>query len=476
MKITLIISALLTLVSCNKTLEQNHKDLSLNQIINTNEDVLTDFIEVPENRSKKNGKKIELAYTVIKALNKNSKKAPLVYLQGGPGGPTLIMENAFKNTPYHNDRDIILMDQRGTGISNAICADYGNNLIQVLAKDLSPEEEYRELRKILVHCKMEATSKNIDLSAYNSRENAADFEDLRKHLGYDQFNLFGESYGSRLGLTIMRDFPKSVRSAILTGVFPPEINFYENLVGNFKQSLFEVFKVCDNDADCNTKYPDIKTDFLNVINLLNKEPYTFKFNNGDFVLNTQDVLLMLHQMLYRRSTIEQIPSFIKAIETKNDDVIRNSLRPAMGTISFINFAMYMSVNAYDELAFNGVKESVKDLKNNSELIVAPAYFGSDARLLEEWHSFRAKPYENKPVISNIPTLIANGRLDPITPPGNALLAAKHLENSFYIEFEADGHGVSFTPCFFEFSLEFLDNPEVQPDFSCVNMNTDIQWK
>ncbi|AXT20074.1 alpha/beta fold hydrolase [Flavobacteriaceae bacterium AU392] len=475
MKIKLILVAILFfLISCNSSTKTSHKDLSL-KIENT-ETRESGFIEVPENRTLKNNKTIKLAYVVIKSRNSNSKKHPILYLQGGPGAPTLFMERFWENNNLRNDRDIVLMDQRGTGLSNSICSDFGSKMFAVLAKNLSPEGEYHEMRKLLKKCKSIAIDKEIDLSAYNSKENAADFEDLRKHLGYEKWNVYGGSYGSRLALTIMRDFPEAVRTGTIFGVFSPEVSLYDDLINNFEQSLFGVFQECNNDLDCSKRYPALKKELFKALDILDKTPYEFDLNGNSFILNSQDMLLAVHQMLYSRATIAQIPLFIKAVNNKNVDIIKRGLQPTINVSNLINFAMNMSMNANDELPFTSerTKAFFANANSNSKKALIPAYFASDIKLLEEWHPYRSLPIENEPVVSDIPTLIANGKFDPVTPPRNAILASKNLSNSYYAEFKSDGHSF-FNSCFFNISREFLDAPYKEPDFSCLNQNTNIRW-
>ncbi|NAS31050.1 alpha/beta fold hydrolase [Flavobacteriaceae bacterium R38] len=462
------------IISCNQDTKGKANTLSFTQQFGSFENIEEGYLEVPENRTLNNGKTIKLAYVVLKARNQNAKKNPVLYLQGGPGAPTLIMANFFRNNSLRNERDIVLMDQRGTGASNAICSTIGNDMIGILAKDLTPEGEYQEMLKLLSECRSEVKKNNIDVSGYNSRENAADYEDLRKELGYEKWNVFGGSYGSRLAMTIMRDFPESVRSSTIFGIFAPETNLYANLVSNFKQSLFGVFEACENDPDCNQRYPDIKSQFFKTLNTLEQEPFSFRYNGEAFILNPQDMLLLTHQMLYSRSTMGLIPSFVKAINEGNSDVVRRALRPTANVSNLINFAMNMSMNAHDEIPFNNQANFLEDLKRNPEFAPGPAYFNSDAKLVEQWHSYRANAYENQPVVSDIPTFILNGRLDPVTPSQNARQAAKSLSNSYFAEFEMEGHSF-FNSCFFEMSQQFLDHPDKQPDMSCINNDVRIDW-
>ncbi|MEK6153044.1 alpha/beta hydrolase [Flavobacteriaceae bacterium 3-367] len=439
------------------------------------EGIVSGFLEVPENRSVKNSKTIRLAYRVLKAKGDSPKEDPILYLQGGPGGATLIMQNFWSNNALRADRDIVLMDQRGTGESNAICSDLGARLIQILSMDLTPEEEEVKILEATEHCKKEAVAQGTDLSGYNSRENAADFEALRKKLGYHRWNILGGSYGSRLGLTIMRDFPNSVRASILFGIFAPDSEIYTHFISNFNTALMAAFEECGEDPDCNIRYPRVKARFFEALKQLEKEPISFSYNGEPFVLNVQDALLVAHQLLYQKRMIGFLPAYVEALSKRDPDGLRQALGPTTATVNFINFAMYMSVMAYEELPFNGTLEFSKDLERHPEFSTGPAFFNSDPKALENWHSFRAKAHEDQPVVSNIPTLIANGRLDPITPASNAVELSKNLKNSYYMEFKRDGHSL-FNSCFFETCRAFLDSPRERPDLSCAAKSGPIPWE
>jgi len=432
------------------------------------------YLEVPENRTKQNGKSIQLAYTILEPVEETNKE-PIVVLQGGPGGPTLFMTEFFVQSPLHQDRAIIFMDQRGSGKSNAISENLGTEIMQVLAKDYSLEEEAKEIEQVLDAGKAIATKAGYDFSAYNSRENAADFEALRKHLGYEQWNLFGGSYGSRLGLTIMRDFPEGVRSAIFSGVFGVESNLYADFNSNFNRALTEVFEGCKEDANCNAQFSNLKTDFFALLNQLQTSPYHAKFRGQAFVINAQDLMLIIHQLLYGKESIAYIPVFIKAFNKPKSKLINEILEHVLSTLDIINLAMYLSVNTYEEIPFNGYDSFQKDLTENTAFPVAPAFFSSIAKYHKNWHPYRAPKVENQRVVSDIPVLLLNGQFDPITPPSNAESANQNLSNGYTAEFKGEGHNF-FNACFMQISSSFLNNKFQKPDFSCTIQEDSIEWK
>lgn len=445
-------------------------DLQLTQ----SDDVDCGYLSVPENRNNPDSREIKLAYVVLKATSSNAKKDPIVYLQGGPGGATLPMAGYFANTSLRRDRDFILMDQRGTGASHAMCADLGDQLLSILAMDLSREEELAELEKAAEACKRSMTADGVDQAGYNTIQNAQDLDDLRKALGYDQWNLFGGSYGSRLALAYMRDFPQHTRSAVMSGMFPVQINLYESLITNLKSSLFRVFDACAADSDCNRRYPELQKIFFETLNELKSNPHTFIWSGKPFTLNAQDLLLLVQQLLYTRDTYQEVPAFITGVKKKNERILRQAVQPLAGRARLINIAMNWSLNAHDEFTFAGNDMLQADLDANAELKPGPAFFMSDPPILENWHPFRAPAYVNEPVVSDIQSFVANGAFDPITPPANALETTKYLKNSFYVEFPWEGHSV-FGACYFSMIEAFLNDPSTEPDSECAKRKVRLNW-
>lgn len=430
------------------------------------------ILKVPENRENPNSRTLNLVYNVLKAKEPDSLKAPIVFLQGGPGAPTLIMEEFWANHPLRNDRDIILMDQRGTGASEANCTEYGKAMFDIMRKDLDQKGEIKALDSLMSACKKTMKLDEVDLAGYNSRENAADFEDLRKVLGYDKWNLYGGSYGSRLGLTIIRDFPNSVISAIFTGVFPPESELFGELIGNFEDSLFEVLLRCEQNENCNSLYPNLKERLLKTLKEIQSEPFTFDYNSKSFVMNREDALRVLHLSLYSRYSIGYIPRIIVALENGESEPINNALQHVEFLYDIANWPMNNSVMAYEELSF------IDSLKINK--VSEKSELGFDITIFEgltslsDLHPYRASVIENQPVVSEIPTLMVSGLLDPVTPPRNAKGALKHLKNGYEIIFPDESHDLS-NPCFLQIAEDFLNNPLSKPDMECSTVRNPIEW-
>lgn len=453
-----ILFLLVILVACSKT---------------SSDEVVDGILEVPENRNDPNSRTLQLVYKVLKAKKRDSTNAPIVYLQGGPGVATLIMEEFWADHPLRNDRDIVLMDQRGTGASRANCINIGDAMFAVITKDYNLEQDYEATVNLLAECKKKIQQNEVDLEGYNSRENAADFEDLRKALGYKKWNLYGVSYGSRLGLTIMRDFPKSVRSAILLGVYPPESNLFGDRVRSIEKSLLTVFQKCEDNKDCNSRYPNLKERLQEVLLRMETDPFRFDYNGNPFVLNSHDAFALLFVSLYDRHTISNIPLFIDAIENNDSKPVIEFIRSLEAFYSIFNLPMNYSVDAYEELPFFD-KSDLNAAIEQSEFGYAFSFYNLGVKLLSDWHSYRATAIENQPVVSKIPTLMVSGSLDQVTPPSNATSALKYLSNGHEVIFQNESHQF-INPCLFKITKEFLNEPYQKPEIDCSFEKKPIEW-
>ncbi|MCU0491295.1 MAG: alpha/beta hydrolase, partial [Chloroflexaceae bacterium] len=172
-------------------------------------------LTVTEDRKQNGGRLIQLAVVVVASIAADPAPDPILFLAGGPGGGAINDVEDWLYSPLRDERDIILLDQRGTGYSqpNLACPELA-------------DEGYDTELDALEACRDRLRQQWVNLQAYNSAATAADVAELREALGYEQINLFGVSYGSRVALTVLRDAPQGIRSVILDSAYPPEVNGY----------------------------------------------------------------------------------------------------------------------------------------------------------------------------------------------------------------------------------------------------------
>ncbi|MCA9906963.1 MAG: alpha/beta fold hydrolase, partial [Anaerolineae bacterium] len=172
------------------------------------------------------------------------------------------------------NHELVIFDQRGTGYSepSLACPESEELMLSTLDEDLDSEQSKGLLLQMVTACHDRLRGEGIDLAAYNSRENAADVDDLRRALGYDQWDLYGISYGTRLAQTVMRDFPDGVRSVVLDSTYPLSADLTVDTIANMDRAFDTFFAGCAANAACSEAYPDLENRFFALADTLNATP------------------------------------------------------------------------------------------------------------------------------------------------------------------------------------------------------------
>lgn len=443
------------------------------------ENVDCGILYVPEDRTDPNSPTIQLAFAVVYAPGPDVKPDPVIYLAGGPGGNAVDEVSGWLDISYLQDRDLILLDQRGTGYSfpSLNCPEIENS-----------EEDATQA------CHDRLVSEGVNLQAYNSAENAADVADLRVALGYDEWNLYGISYGTRLALTVMRDHPEGIRSVIIDSVYPPEVNSWEEYGQNTADVFATLFQACAADAGCAAAFPDLESVFYATVDQLNAQPAEYTGvdpdtgNGVDLSLSGTDLIDRLFQLLYSTESIPYLPWVISEVANGNYNALNDlesgaifeQERRRQEPVEDISDSegMNLSVECQEEVGFldedtalANVPTEPATLYDNSINTIRATF--SDCQI---WGVALGDPVEAEPVVSDIPTLVAAGEFDPITPAKWAESAASHLPNSYFFLFPGGGHGViDMNDCSRSIMQAFLDDPTQQPDGSCIDAMGPVQW-
>ena len=412
------------------------------------------FVEVPLGPD--SNETITIAVARIFTESENPVADPIVYLDGGPGGPSIA--NADWLHPLIRamspDRDVILVDQRGVGRSRP---------------NLNCTEDDESVEDALTGC-YDRLSGLTDLDEFNSVNNAHDFELIRQALGYETWNLLGISYGTRLGLTIMRDYPEGVRSALLDSVVPLHRDILAEIGINGYNSIVSTFAACSADPDCWVKYPDPMGQLLLLVENLNDspEPVGGSLLSGDFFLR------FVFELLYSPYSIAYIPRIIDDAAKGDFEVFEGLLQRTSGGPAF-SFGMHLSLHCAEEVPF-----STRLQYETFDAGVPEVFRGSLSGLdyinwCELWPVEAALAAENEPVVSDVPTLVVAGQYDPITPPSFAEAAHEYLTNSTYFMIANESHGASLSECGAELAREFFDDPGSEIDSSCLSAVPELEF-
>ncbi len=417
---------------------------------------------VLEDRNDPGGRRISLHVAIHRAFDRRPHPEPVVYLDGGPGASPLL--DGYWAYPFVHDRDLIVFDQRGTGLSQPSLD--------------CPEVTFLFLRDeidALRDCRRRLVGEGVSLAAYTSAAIAADLEDLRQALGYETWNLYGISYGTRLALTAMRDHPGGIRSVILDAVYPPQADIYEEGALNAQRAIDKLFSACAADAGCSGRFPQAEERFYELVARLDGRPRKVGdlLGIGGTDVDGSMLIMLLFHRLYITDVLADIPLTLDDFANGQWDELEGWLWDLLAFqrrlgLESLSEGLHYSVQCADELPFSDRGR----LSRTDPGVRAEVALALDWRYMIDncamWDVPPSDAIENAAVASDISTLLLAGTYDPITPPAWAELAARTLTNAQFFVVPGVGHGALGTSeCVDDIVAEFLDEPFLAVDGGCV---------
>lgn len=440
------------------------------------------FLTVLEDRAKPDGYVIKLAVARLRGSVPSPRPDPVIYLAGGPGESALHKAAAvFGDQAFIADtrfiweeRDLILLDQRGIGRSEPRleCPVYYRRRTGLPALGLDPDEVQREVDALLA-CKRSLSEQGIDVGAYTPEAIAADVADLATAMGYQTYNLFGSSFGTLPALTVMRDYPDHVRSAVLDGVWPPQVNVAEARHGNVTAALEALFRRCEADPECSRSYPDLEREFWQVVDRYSARPTTITEHDSDpsewyeVEVDGHFMVRRMEESLRSNSWNPYLPFLVHRIAGGDRSVADAFIQPMSGWgPMFDNSAAWAALLCHAEGGFDDLSGVLADSAAYPR-IADPEAVDLIPALCAAWHDPATEPMDRAPVASSVPTLLLSGEFDPITPPRWADLAAETLSRSHSHVVAMGGHGVGIdTQCGRALVGTFLNVPSADPAPDC----------
>jgi len=431
------------------------------------------YLEVPENHDKPDGKKIKIAYAVIKTTSATPAMDPMIFFSGGPGGSSLGAGfiGFMKTSPIGKKRDIILFDQRGINNSSAL-PDIGKGVFDAMAADTDIAGEGKLIAKTLDEYKKKAESGNIDLENYNTNQNARDVGALMDTLGYKKYNLFGVSYGTRLARTIQDLFPDKIRTVTLDSPNLMTDDFLIDRMRSYSAAADKVIKFCAGDSECRKAFPNLEKDYNDVVKKLEKKAMPVEYDGSVFYVNSQDAVYFLRRQLYSNNAKKLFPEFVMALKSGNKKVIRTAIVREKGDVTngSFNSSMFLAVSVFESMDKRNTPKKIDAMYQ--KLPYFPAQLGFFTNLYIEgmrWHGRMLPINERKFKISTVPTMIFVNQYDPVTPPENGPLFQKKLTKSHLYILDVGGHSGGDFPCKMRVMEQFMDDPDAAPDGSCLKL-------
>jgi pimeloyl-ACP methyl ester carboxylesterase len=420
-------------------------------------------LTVFEDRAAKIGRQISLWIVVLPAMRPVAAD-PLVFLAGGPGQGAAQLARQIRAAfrTVQRTRDIVLVDQRGTGKSNPLnCRSDANSLREMTEPT---ESGLDRLKRCLA-------GYNADVRLYTTNIAMDDLDDVRAHLGYDRINLYGGSYGTRAALVYLRRHGEHVRTMILDGVAPMDMRLPMFTARDAQRALDKLLGDCDADRACKQAFPDLSTRIRNLLQRLEQSPATVRIVHPrtgiaeEVRVEARVVASILFSALYSPLTASIVPALVDQAERNEFQSLFALGLAGEGTSENMSMGMQLSVLCSEDAA----RVTLADVQQaTAGTIFGSHLLGSQLKACEVWPRGAVDASYYEPVVSDVPALVLSGDLDPVTPPTWGEAVVTSLENGRHITVPGTGHGVIGTACGQKLIQDFLDSASAASvDASCV---------
>lgn len=434
------------------------EDCSLTSASGAQTDARCGTLIVPEDRATPGGRTVELNIAVIPAIKRKPEPDALFLLAGGPGQSAIEAFPAMLPMIFniHQDRDIVLVDQRGTGESNPL-------------RCLDAEDESLSNEQALAKLKSCPATLDADLRYYTTEIAMTDLDEVRAALGYDTINIYGASYGTRAALTYLRMFPEHVRTITLDAVVDPDFVMFVDAAQDGQAALDSFFNRCENDDACQETFPALKTEFDALLSRLEDTPADISIRHPvtnkplDLTVTRELVTNMVFNTLYSPDLVATLPLSIH-VAYKDEDYVP-LISQALLVDAGLYDGMFYAVTCTEDSPLISAKDAAQQSKGS--------VFGDRtiefAETCESWPKGQVSDEFRTPFTSNVPALILSGDADPITPPRHAQKVADQLTNDVHLIFAGMGHGNLANRCTVNLFNEFVASASIAGlDTSCVD--------
>ena len=420
-------------------------------------------LEVAENPAEPAGKRITLNLAIAPATGKTTEPDPVFFFAGGPGqaaSETWVMIRSTLNK-IRKTRDIVMIDQRGTGGSNKLACE------SEIEEDLNQEIDLDLIRSETEKCLADLDG---DPRFYTTSIAMGDYNLVRQAMGYDKINIMGVSYGTRAAQVYLHLFPDTVRSVTLDSVVPMQLALGQEHAQMLDRSVQTVFEHCSEDESCNSLFPHQAEELNTLFTQLRNEPQQITIINPvsgepqEMRLTADTLGVAIRFLSYSSETQAMIPLLVHEALTTGDlsRLASQALLIMTGLNEMLSKGMELSVMCSEDYPFLDLSADYSHtLMGNLmlEIIGLQCKIWPRGEVSEDFH---------QPVVSDIPVLLMSGERDPVTPPHYAAQAAETFSNSLSLVARGQAHSVMKNVCLRDITTEFIEKGSVENlDTSCV---------
>ncbi len=418
-------------------------------------------LTVFENRAARSGRQITLCLAVLPAVSRSPAPDPLFFLTGGPGQAATesYLQMSFAFDKINQQRDIVLVDQRGTGQSHPLRCSTAQTAKREDLSAYSDEEVAAWLEKCLDQL-------DADPRLYTTSLAMDDLDQVREALGYDQINVYGVSYGTRAALTYLRQHPEHVRAIILDGIVPPDLALGPDVAPDAQRALGLIFGRCAADPACQSKFPNLRAEFNSLLATLEQQPVKVNLAHPitgratELTLTRAKAAAVVRLLSYAPETAALLPLLIHTTQTTGDYhlLAAQYLLVSEQLADTISNGMAYSVVCAEDVPFFTPAEAAR--------ADAGTYLGdSETRQLFKicsiWPRGDIPANAKEPMTSTVPALLLSGEADPVTPPSNGDRVAAAFPHSLHLVAPGQGHNVIYRGCLPKIAAAFIESGAVE---------------
>ena len=381
-------------------------------------------------------------------------------LAGGPGASAIEFYAAYSGAFEHvrRHRDILLVDQRGTGSSSRMDCDVDEDIIEGAFSEEQVLEVTRECLAALPH----------DPRFFTTSVAVTDLEAVRAALGYGPLNLYGVSYGSRVAQHFAKRYPASTRSIVLDGVVPPQIVLGPQIATEAQEALDNIFARCAADENCNERFPGLPHAFQQLREQVEQEPVTVEIPDPvtgrrepvDF--GAAELAGAVRLLAYNANSISIVPLLIHTAASGNLEPLAAQIRMLAEQMSdALALGMHNAVMCSEDAPFyDGMAIDHEALEAS---YIGVVQLDAITAMCSVWPAGPVDDDFRTPLATDIPVLLLSGEADPITPPEYAELAMIALEQAQHLTGAKQGHGQAAVGCMPRLIGQFVESPGRLPD-------------
>lgn len=419
--------------------------------------------DVAENPSEPDGRKISLNIAIAAATGKTTEADPVFFFAGGPGqaaSETWVMLRPVLNK-IRKSRDIVMIDQRGTGQSNKLACD------SEIEEDLNQEIDLDLIRTETEKCLAELDG---DPRYYTTTIAMGDYNRVREAMGYEKINIMGVSYGTRAAQVYLRLFPETVRTITLDSVVPMQLALGQEHAPMLDRSVEAVFKDCARDETCNSLFPHQAEELSALFRQLRIEPRQITIINPvngqlqDIHLTADTLGVAIRFLSYASETQALIPLLVHEALTSGDlaRLASQAILVMSGLNEMLSKGMELSVLCSEDYPFIDLSADYgNSLMGNIFLKIIDLQ-------CKVWPHNPVPESFHQAVHSDLPVLLMSGERDPVTPPHYAAQVAETFPNSLNLVARGQAHSVMKNICLRDITTQFIEKGSVENlDTTCV---------